>query len=72
MMPNATRNLLGFDEVTRDRGFWAMISSIPLRYIAATCCFLLKGLFDMYDKTDLPNDLTKILHSHKSIVFVKG
>lgn len=24
------------------------------------------------DKTDLPNDLTKILHSLKRIVFVKG
>ncbi len=26
------------DEVIWNRGFWAMISSIPLRYIAATCC----------------------------------
>jgi hypothetical protein len=25
------------DEVKRNRGFLAMISSIPLRYIAATC-----------------------------------
>ena len=33
-MQNAASSL---DGVTRNRGFWAMISSIPLRYIAATC-----------------------------------
>jgi hypothetical protein len=34
---NPDRQQSSLDEVTRNRGFLAMISSIPLRYIAATC-----------------------------------
>jgi hypothetical protein len=31
------------DVITRNRGFWTMISSISLRYIAATCYLLNTG-----------------------------